>query len=79
MLYFLQNILQALHRFTKDRTSIVIAHRLSTVLDADEILVLERGRVTERGRHEELLQDTSSLYAYLWNKQSHGYSKGDEG
>ncbi|CAB3995971.1 ATP-binding cassette sub-family B member 7, mitochondrial [Paramuricea clavata] len=69
------NILRALHRFTKDRTSIVIAHRLSTVLDADEILVLESGRVKERGRHDDLLKDTSGLYAYLWNKQSQGYSR----
>ena len=52
----------------------MIAHRLSTVLDADEILVLERGRVKERGRHDDLLKDPSGLYAYLWNKQSQGYS-----
>ena len=71
------NILQALHRFTKDRTSIVIAHRLSTVLAADEILVLERGRVKERGRHDDLLKNTSGLYAYLWSKQSLGYSRSE--
>ena len=53
----------------------MIAHRLSTVLDADEILVLERGRVRERGRHDDLLKDTSGLYAYLWSKQSQGYSR----
>ena len=63
-----------LHRFTKDRTSIVIAHRLSTVLDADEILVLERGRIRERGNHKTLLENTSGLYSYLWHKQSQGYA-----
>ena len=66
-----------MRRFTKDRTSIVIAHRLSTVLDADEIQVLENGRVKERGTHEVLLKNSSSLYAFLWDKQSKGYSATD--
>lgn len=61
--------MQALHRVTKNRTTIVIAHRLSTVVDADEIMVLERGRVAERGTHEDLLKLPDSLYSYLWNKQ----------
>lgn len=64
-----QNILSGLKRVTKDRTSIFIAHRLSTVVDADEILVLEEGRVRERGSHLSLITDSNSLYAHLWHKQ----------
>ncbi|KAJ8315031.1 hypothetical protein KUTeg_007181 [Tegillarca granosa] len=66
-----QNILRALRRITKGHTTIVIAHRLSTVVDADEILVLEKGRVAEKGTHYELLSNPSSLYTELWHKQSH--------
>jgi ATP-binding cassette subfamily B protein len=50
------------------RTSIVIAHRLSTVRDADQILVIERGRIVQRGRHRELLA-TEGLYAELYRTQ----------
>ncbi len=46
---------QALERLMKDRTTIVIAHRLSTVQNADKIVVIEKGRVIEEGKHEELL------------------------
>ena len=65
-----QKILNALERVTKNRTTIVIAHRLSTVVDADEILVLEHGRVAERGTHRELVSQPDSLYADLWQKQN---------
>ena len=67
--FTLQNILNSLRQVTKDRTSIFIAHRLSTVVDADEILVLEEGRVRERGSHYSLITDSNSLYAHLWHKQ----------
>jgi ATP-binding cassette, subfamily B, heavy metal transporter len=50
------------------RTTLVIAHRLSTIIDADEILVLENGRVAERGRHAALLEQ-GGLYAALWRRQ----------
>ena len=51
-----------------DHTVIVVAHRLSTIVDADQILVLERGRIAERGAHSELLADTG-VYARMWNSQ----------
>ena len=51
------------------RTSILIAHRLSTVVNCDEILVLSQGRVAERGTHYELLSRPDSLYSELWNSQ----------
>jgi ATP-binding cassette subfamily B protein len=58
-------VLDALAVVLSGRTSIVIAHRLSTVIDADEIVVLENGRIVERGRHA-LLRDAGGLYADLW-------------
>lgn len=62
------NILQALKHATKNRTSICIAHRLSTIMDADEILVMDKGRVSEKGTHQQLL-NTNGLYTRLWNAQ----------
>jgi ATP-binding cassette, subfamily B, heavy metal transporter len=58
----------ALGEVSRNRTSLVIAHRLSTVIDADEILVLDHGRIIERGRHSELLAQNGH-YASMWNKQ----------
>jgi len=58
----------ALQSALKGRTSIVIAHRLSTVRDADQILVLEKGQIVERGKHEELVA-RGGLYADLYNRQ----------
>ena len=68
--FHLQNILQTLRRVTKGRTTIVIAHRLSTVVDADEIFVLQDGGVAERGTHFELMANPLSVYHELWSKQS---------
>jgi ATP-binding cassette, subfamily B, heavy metal transporter len=51
-----------------DRTTIVIAHRLSTIIDADEILVLDNGRIVERGEHHELLRQ-DGVYAAMWQRQ----------
>jgi ATP-binding cassette subfamily B protein len=62
---------EALSTALKDRTSIVIAHRLSTVRSADQILVLDQGLIKERGRHEELLA-TGGIYADLYQRQSFG-------
>jgi ATP-binding cassette subfamily B protein len=58
----------ALDRVAKDRTTLVIAHRLSTVVNADEILVLDKGQIVERGRHEELLA-RGGVYCAMWNRQ----------
>ncbi len=55
-------------RIAKDRTTLIIAHRLSTIVGADEIIVLDRGRIVERGRHDELL-GRGGLYAQLWHLQ----------
>lgn len=62
-------IQRSLSRLTADRTTFVLAHRLSTVRDADRVFVLDDGRVTERGTHEKLLGE-SGLYASLWNAQT---------
>jgi ATP-binding cassette subfamily B protein len=61
-------ILQALNAVARTTTTLAIAHRLSTVADADEILVLENGRIRERGRHAELLAE-GGLYAHMWRLQ----------
>lgn len=61
-------IQEALTRVMRGRTSIVIAHRLSTVLAADVILVMDRGRIVERGSHEQLVRG-GGLYARLYDAQ----------
>ncbi len=60
-----QAILRALHAVAANHTTLVIAHRLSTIVDADQILVLDHGRVREQGTHRELLQQ-GGLYAQMW-------------
>jgi ATP-binding cassette subfamily B protein len=60
-----QQIQTALHRIAAGRTTIIIAHRLSTVRDADHILVLDNGRLVGQGTHDDLMADENSLYARL--------------
>ena len=62
-------ILSTLDRLARDRTTITIAHRLSTVVNSDVILVLDEGRVAESGTHEQLL-DRGGLYADMWYRQA---------
>ena len=63
-----QEIQAALDVVSRGRTTLVIAHRLSTVIAADEIIVLRQGEIAERGTHRELL-DAGGLYAEMWNRQ----------
>jgi ATP-binding cassette subfamily B protein len=62
-------ILATLEAIERGRTTIVIAHRLSTVVDADQIVVLEAGRVVERGTHADLLR-RAGTYAEMWQRQA---------
>jgi len=61
-------ILEALRELASDHTTLVIAHRLSTVIDADQILVMDEGRIIERGSHHELLAQ-EGVYAHMWALQ----------
>lgn len=63
-----QAILQALHEVAENHTTLVIAHRLSTIIDADQILVLDDGKIVEQGTHRQLL-DLKGLYDNLWQLQ----------
>jgi ABC-type transport system involved in Fe-S cluster assembly fused permease/ATPase subunit len=63
-----QEIQAALDFVSKGRTTLVIAHRLSTVVGADEIIVLKNGEIAERGRHTDLLTQ-KGLYASMWDRQ----------
>ncbi|XP_077845573.1 iron-sulfur clusters transporter ABCB7, mitochondrial isoform X4 [Macaca mulatta] len=65
-----ETILGAMKDVVKHRTSIFIAHRLSTVVDADEIIVLDQGKVAERGTHHGLLANPHSIYSEMWHTQS---------
>jgi ATP-binding cassette subfamily B protein len=63
-----QEIQDALEKVSRNRTSLVIAHRLSTIVGADEIIVVDQGRIAERGTHSQLLA-MKGLYASMWNRQ----------
>lgn len=73
-----QEILEALREVSRGRTTLVIAHRLSTIVDSDEIVVLDAGRVAERGTHWELLRK-DGLYAAMWQRQAEGADAGRDG
>lgn len=59
-----------LEEISADRTTLVIAHRLSTVVNADEIIVLADGQIAERGTHEQLLKVKNGVYAHMWDLQA---------
>jgi ATP-binding cassette subfamily B protein len=63
-----KEIQDALSLVSKNRTTLVIAHRLSTIIGADEIIVLDKGVIVERGTHHQLLAE-AGLYASMWNRQ----------
>lgn len=65
-------IQKTLRRARAGRTTLVVAHRLSTIADADQILVLKAGRIVERGAHHELVARQGGEYAALWRKQTRG-------
>ena len=71
-----KEIQASLNEVSKARTTLVIAHRLSTVINAGEILVLSEGQVVERGRHSELLAQ-NGLYKQMWDRQSRGFADDD--
>ena len=58
-------IQRELNKLSVNRTTLIIAHRLSTIVDADEIMVLDRGRIVERGSHTELMK-LRGIYSQLW-------------
>ena len=64
---------QGLEKLVSGRSSVIIAHRLSTVMNADQILVLKEGRVVERGCHEDLANQSGGLYAKLFEIQTQGW------
>lgn len=67
-------ILESLQEVAEKHTTLVIAHRLSTIIDADNIIVLDNGKIVERGTHQQLLEK-QGLYAHLWRLQQEEESK----
>jgi ABC-type multidrug transport system fused ATPase/permease subunit len=61
-------VYDALERLTKDRTTIIIAHRMSTVVKAEMVVVLVHGQIVQQGTHEELLKAADSLYSRLYSR-----------
>ena len=68
-----RSVQQAFERLSKDKTVIMIAHRLSTVTNADRIYVLSEGRIAESGKHEELIEQ-GGIYSRMWNEYNRSVS-----
>lgn len=65
-------IQESIERLSKNKTLIIIAHRLSTVMKADKIIVLDKGKIRETGIHSELIEKRRGIYKLLWNLQTEG-------
>ena len=63
-------IQEAFWKVARDKTTIVIAHRLSTAMRADKIIVMEKGKIVEEGSHKHLISTKGSLYKYFWELQT---------
>jgi ATP-binding cassette subfamily B protein len=68
-------IQDALKKLMKGKTVIVVAHRLSTIMQMDRIIVIDGGRIVEEGKHKELLKAQEGIYQKLWNIQAGGFGK----
>jgi ATP-binding cassette subfamily B protein len=65
-----ENLIQdALWKNAKNKTTVIIAHRLSTVMKADRIIVMSKGKITEEGSHKELLTREGGVYKHFWDLQ----------
>ncbi|MBI5152434.1 ABC transporter ATP-binding protein [Candidatus Peregrinibacteria bacterium] len=71
-------IKEALKNLMKNKTAIVVAHRLSTVMQMDRAIVVQDGRIVEEGDHKSLINKEGSLYKKLWDLQAHGFFKDEE-
>jgi ABC-type multidrug transport system fused ATPase/permease subunit len=63
---------EAIERLMHDRTTFVIAHRLSTIRNADRIIVLDRGKIVQDGKHDQLLSQVNGIYKKLYELQFRG-------
>ncbi len=82
LIYFLdtfteRQIQSALKSVCEGRTTLIVAHRLSTISHADIIIVLREGQIIERGSHDELLAKPDGVYAAMWKEQSTSYQDDD--